>query len=60
MILRKVSIKIIIEYDDERYKKAKKYEDFLEKENKLISELEWIKNIASKIDSENHTLVKKY
>ena len=34
------------EYDDERLKKAKKYEDFLEKENQLMSELEWIKNIA--------------
>jgi len=32
----------------------------LEKENQLISELEWIKNIAQKIDQENHSLMKKY
>jgi hypothetical protein len=35
MILKKVYkfIEILTEYDDERLKKAKKYEDFLEKEN---------------------------
>jgi len=32
----------------------------LEKENQLISELEWIKNIAQKIDQENHNLMKKH
>ena len=32
----------------------------MEKENQLISELEWIKNIAQKIDQENHGLMKKY
>ena len=35
-------------------------QDYLEKENQLISELEWIKNIAQKIDQENHNLMKKY
>ena len=32
----------------------------MEKENQLIAELEWIKDIAQKIDNENHTLMKKY
>jgi hypothetical protein len=32
----------------------------LEKEKQMISELEWIKNIAHKIDVENQTLLKKY
>lgn len=32
----------------------------MEKENQLISELEWIKNIAQKIDQENHNLMKKH
>jgi hypothetical protein len=32
----------------------------LEKERQMISELEWIKNIAYKIDIENQTLLKKY
>lgn len=35
-------------------------QDYIEKENQLISELEWIKNIAQKIDNENHNLMKKY
>ena len=30
------------------------------KERQLIAELEWIKDIAQKIDQENHTLMKKY
>lgn len=30
------------------------------KEKQLIAELEWIKDIAQKIDQENHTLMKKY
>ena len=32
----------------------------MEKENQLIAELEWIKEIAQKIDTENHSLMKKY
>ena len=48
------------EYEEERIRKGKKDQDYLEKENKLISELEWIKNIAQKIDNENHSLMKKY
>ena len=30
------------------------------KEKQLIAELEWIKDIAQKIDQENHSLMKKY
>jgi len=30
------------------------------KEKQMMSELEWIKNIAHKIDAENQTMVKKY
>ncbi len=30
------------------------------KEKQMMSELEWIKNIAHKIDDENRQMVKKY
>lgn len=35
-------------------------QSYMEKENQLIAELEWIKEIAQKIDTENHSLMKKY
>lgn len=48
------------QFQEERLKKGEKDKDYLEKETQLISELEWIKNIAQKIDNENHNLLKKY
>jgi hypothetical protein len=48
------------QFEEENEKQAKRDQDFLEKENKLMSELEWIKGIAQKIDVENHYLVKRY
>jgi hypothetical protein len=40
--------------------KTEKDLEYLEKERQMVSELEWIKNIAHKIDLENQTLLKKY
>lgn len=48
------------QFEEENVKKSKKDKDFLEKETQLISELEWIKGIAQKIDQENHSLMEKY
>ena len=48
------------QFEEENIKKGKKDLDFLKKENKLISELEWIKDISYKIDNENHNWMKKY
>ncbi|EGR27524.1 hypothetical protein IMG5_194730 [Ichthyophthirius multifiliis] len=48
------------QFEEERIKKSKKDQDYVEKELKLTSKLEWIKNIAQKIDNENHNLMKKY
>ncbi|KAL4469514.1 hypothetical protein ABPG74_004767 [Tetrahymena malaccensis] len=48
------------QFEEERIKKGKKDQDYVEKELKLTSKLEWIKNIAQKIDNENHNLMKKY
>ena len=48
------------QFEEENEKQAKRDQDFLEKENKLMGELEWIKGIAQKIDVENHYLVKRY
>lgn len=48
------------QFEEERIKKGKKDQDYIEKENQLISELEWIKNIAQKIDNENQNLQKKH
>ncbi|KRX01154.1 hypothetical protein PPERSA_08255 [Pseudocohnilembus persalinus] len=48
------------QFEEERIKKGKKEQDYIEKENQLISELEWIKNIAQKIDDENHSLMDQY
>lgn len=48
------------QFEEERIKKGKNDQEYIEKENQLISELEWIKNIAQKIDNENHTLMQKY
>lgn len=35
-------------------------QEFHKKENELISDLEWIKMISDRIDTENHSLMKKY
>ncbi|CAD8144113.1 unnamed protein product [Paramecium pentaurelia] len=48
------------QFEEERIKKGKNDQEYIEKENQLISELEWIKNIAQKIDNENHSLMQKY
>lgn len=48
------------EFEEEKLKKGKNDQDYLLKENQLISELEWIKNIAQKIDKENHDLMKQF
>lgn len=48
------------EFEEEKIKKGKNDQDYLQKENQLISELEWIKNIAQKIDKENHDLMKQF
>ncbi|KRX09478.1 hypothetical protein PPERSA_00757 [Pseudocohnilembus persalinus] len=48
------------QFEEERVKKGKKDQDYKEKESQLIHELDWIKNIAQKIDNENHNLQKKY
>ena len=49
-----------LQFDKENEEQSKKDQEFLKKENKLISELEWIKMISDRIDSENHNLMKKY
>ena len=48
------------QFEEERIKKGKNDQEYIEKEHLLISELEWIKNIAQKIDNENHSLMQKY
>ncbi|EAR92965.2 hypothetical protein TTHERM_00295780 (macronuclear) [Tetrahymena thermophila SB210] len=48
------------QFEDERIKKGKKDQDYIQRENQLISELEWIENIAQKIDNENINLMKKF
>ncbi|KAM3132411.1 hypothetical protein pb186bvf_015511 [Paramecium bursaria] len=48
------------QFEEERIKKGKNENEFIEKENQLLSELEWIKNIAQKIDNESHELMNKY
>jgi len=48
------------QFEEERIKRSKKDQSYEVKEKQLIAELEWIKDIAQKIDQENHTLMKKY
>jgi len=48
------------QFEEERIKRGKKDQSYEVKEKQLIAELEWIKDIAQKIDQENHTLMKKY
>ncbi|CAD8199938.1 unnamed protein product [Paramecium pentaurelia] len=48
------------QFQEEREKKGQNDKEYLLKENQLISELEWIKKIAQKIDDENHQLMQKY
>jgi|JI6StandDraft_1071083.scaffolds.fasta_scaffold07450_3 chromosome segregation ATPase len=47
-------------FKEERISKGEKDQEHIQKEKQLVSELEWMKNIAQKIDTENQTLVKKY
>ncbi|CAD8121827.1 unnamed protein product [Paramecium sonneborni] len=48
------------QFQEEREKKGQNDKEYILKENQLISELEWIKRIAQKIDDENHQLMQKY
>lgn len=48
------------EFEDENTRQQKRHADFRKKEENLMSELEWIKSIAHKIDIENYYLVKRY
>ncbi|CAD8111424.1 unnamed protein product [Paramecium sonneborni] len=48
------------QFQEEREKKGQNDKEYILKENQLISELEWIKKIAQKIDDENHQLMQKY
>lgn len=47
-------------FKEERLSKGEKDQEFLQKEKQLVSELDWIKNIAQKIDNENQSLLRKY
>ena len=35
-------------------------DDYIQKEQNLLNQLEWIRDISSKIDEENHSLMNKY
>jgi DNA repair exonuclease SbcCD ATPase subunit len=48
------------QFEEERIRRGKKDQSYEVKEKQLIAELEWIKDIAQKIDQENHTLMKKH
>ncbi|CAD8179025.1 unnamed protein product [Paramecium pentaurelia] len=48
------------QFQEEREKKGQNDKEYIQKEDQLISELEWIKKIAQKIDDENHQLMQKY
>lgn len=41
-------------------KKGKNDLEYIEKENKLSSKLEWIRSIAQKMENENQYLMQKY
>jgi hypothetical protein len=47
-------------FKEDRLSKNEKDQESFEKNKQMMSELEWIKNIAHKIDIENQTLIKKY
>ena len=48
------------EFEMEKFKKGEQDRKICDQENALIQELEWIKNISLKIDTENHNLMKNY
>jgi hypothetical protein len=35
-------------------------DDYIQKEQNLLNQLEWIRDISSKIDEENHSLMDRY
>ena len=45
---------------EDKLNKNEKDQEYQQKEKQMASELEWIKNIAHKIDEENKSLMKKY
>jgi uncharacterized membrane protein YgaE (UPF0421/DUF939 family) len=47
-------------FKEDKVNKTEKDLEYLEKERQMISELEWIKNIAFKIDVENQSLLKRF
>lgn len=47
-------------FKEDKINKTEKDQQYIEKEKQMMSELDWIKNIAHKIDLENQTLMKKY
>lgn len=47
-------------FKEDRINKNEKDQEYQQKQKQMASELEWIKNIAHKIDEENKTLMKKY
>lgn len=48
------------QFQAENLRQQKRHKDFRQKEENLLSELEWIKGIAHKIDIENFYLVKRH
>ena len=48
------------QFKEENTRQKERHASFKKKEEKLMSELEWIKKIAHKIDIENYYLVKRY
>ena len=47
-------------FKEDRINKNEKDQEYQQKQKQMASELEWIKNIAHKIDEENKTLMRKY
>lgn len=47
-------------FKEDKINKNQKDHEYQQKQKQMASELEWIKNIAHKIDDENKTLMKKY
>ena len=47
-------------FKEDKLNKNEKDQEYQQKEKQMASELEWIKNIAHKIDEENKSLMKKY
>ena len=47
-------------FKEDKINKNEKDHEYQQKEKQMASELEWIKNIAHKIDEENKTLMRKY